>query len=77
MELVYGFVQKYNSLENLATFKADLLAKKIVLRINQGLFGITEDHEHQKNKNNWVNNSIRPMKMKLDSYLKAIFWIPI
>ena len=53
MQFVYGFVPKYNSLENLVNHKAEELARKIVLRTNQNM-----KLENQGNSEDQINRAI-------------------
>ncbi len=69
VEFVYGFVAKHGSIEDLVNFKAEALAKKIVLRtshnmklenqgnsdeqINQAIADLTEEIKREMNKSLW------------------------
>jgi predicted DNA-binding mobile mystery protein A len=69
LKLVYGFVPKDGSLENLISKKAYSLAEKIVLRTNQNMKlegqGIGEEH---------VKESIKDLAEELKREMKKSLW---
>lgn len=69
LKLVYGFVPKDGSLENLISKKAYSLAEKIVLRTNQNMKlegqGIGEEH---------IKESIKELAEELKREMKKSLW---
>lgn len=69
MKLVYGFVPKEGTIDNLVTLKAKKLARKIVLRTNQNM-----KLEDQAISDNKVNESIEDLANELKREMKKSLW---
>tara|TARA_R110002050_G_scaffold244268_1_gene380853 strand:- start:10329 stop:10790 length:462 start_codon:yes stop_codon:yes gene_type:complete len=69
MQLVYGFVPKDGSIENLISLKAKTLAKQIVLRTNQNMQ--LEDQGISEEK---INESIHELAFELKREMKKSLW---
>ena len=69
MQFVYGFVPKYNSLENLVNHKAEELARKIVLRTNQNM-----KLENQGNSEDQINRAIVVLTHEIKREMHKSLW---
>ena len=69
MQFVYGFVPKYNSLENLVNHKAEELARKIVLRTNQNM-----KLENQGNSEDQINRAIVDLTHEIKREMHKSLW---
>ena len=69
MQLVYGFVPKQGSLENLVNIKAEELARKIVLRTNQNM-----KLENQGNSDKQIKRAIIDLTNELKSEMSKSLW---
>ncbi len=69
MQFVYGFVPKHNSLENLVNFKAEELARKIVLRTNQNM-----KLENQGNSEEQIKRAILDLANEIKREMNKSLW---
>jgi len=69
MKLVYAFIPKENSLENLVELKAESLARKIVLRTNQNM-----KLENQGNSEEQIFKAILELKEELKQEINKSIW---
>ncbi len=69
MQFVYGFVPKHNSLENLVNYKAEELARKIVLRTNQNM-----KLENQGNSDEQIKRAILDLSNELKREMTKSLW---
>lgn len=69
MQFVYGFVPKHNSLENLVNFKAEELARKIVLRTNQNM-----KLENQGNSEEQIKHAIMDLATEIKREMSKSLW---
>lgn len=69
MQFVYGFVPKHDSLENLVSFKAEELARKIVLRTNQNM-----KLENQGNSDDQIDRAIVELTDEIKREMRKSLW---
>ncbi len=69
LQLVYGFVPKKGSLENLVNSKAEELARKIVLRTNQNM-----KLENQGNSDEQIQRAIIDLTNELKREMSKSLW---
>jgi predicted DNA-binding mobile mystery protein A len=69
MQLVYGFVPKQGSVENLVNMKAEDLARKIVLRTNHNM-----KLENQGNSENQINRAIKELTIEIKREMRKSIW---
>ena len=69
MEFVYGFVPKRGSVENLVHYKAEELAKKIVLRTNHNM-----KLENQGNSDEQINQAIEDLANEIKRKMNKSLW---
>ncbi|PCJ65568.1 MAG: XRE family transcriptional regulator [Bacteroidetes bacterium] len=69
MRLVYGFIPKAETIENLVTLKAEKLAKKIVLRTNQNM-----KLEDQGIGDEKINNTIKELAEEIKREMRKSLW---
>lgn len=69
MQLVYGFVPKDESIENLINIRAEKLARKIVLRTNQNM-----KLEDQGINDNKINDSIIDLANEIKREMRKSLW---
>jgi len=69
MQFVYGFVPKDGSIENLVNYKAEELAKKIVLRTSQNM-----KLENQGNTDEQIKRAIADLANELKRAMNKSLW---
>ena len=69
MHFVYGFVPKYNSVDEMITAKATKIAQRIVLRTNQNM-----KLENQGNSPEQINNAIMELANELKREMHKSLW---
>lgn len=69
MQFVYGFVPKNGSIENLVNYKAEELAKKIVLRTSQNM-----KLENQGNTEEQIKRAISDLANELKREMNKSLW---
>jgi predicted DNA-binding mobile mystery protein A len=69
MQLVYGFVPKQGSVENLVNMKAEDLARKIVLRTNHNM-----KLENQGNSEDQINRAIKELTIEIKREMRKSIW---
>ncbi len=69
MEFVYGFVPKQGSVENLVNYKAEELAKKIVLRTNHNM-----KLENQGNSDEQISRAIDDLASEIKREMNKSLW---
>lgn len=69
LELVYGFVPKDGTIENLINLKAEKLARKIVLRTNQNM-----KLENQGISDEKINKSILDLANEIKREMRKSLW---
>jgi len=69
LKLVYGFVPKDGTIENLINTRAEKLARKIVLRTNQNM-----QLEDQGISDNKINESIKDLANEIKREMKKSLW---
>jgi predicted DNA-binding mobile mystery protein A len=69
LKLVYGFVSKYGSLENLVNHKAEQLATKIVMRTNHNM-----KLENQGNNDKTIQKAIKDLSIDIKREMKKSLW---
>jgi len=69
MQLVYGFVPKDGTIENLIKIKAEKLARKIVLRTNQNM-----KLEGQGISDEKIKQSIRDLASEIKREMRKSLW---
>lgn len=69
MEFVYGFVPKRGSIENLVNYKAEELAKKIVLRTNHNM-----KLENQGNSDEQIRRAIDDLANEIKREMNKSLW---
>jgi predicted DNA-binding mobile mystery protein A len=69
LKLVYGFVSKENSLDDLITKRCDILARKIVLRTNQNM-----KLENQGIDEGKIEKSIKELSSEIKREMKKAIW---
>jgi len=69
MQFVYGFVPKDGTIDNLIDFKAEILARKIVLRTNQNM-----KLEDQGIGDEKINKSIEDLANEIKREMRKSLW---
>lgn len=69
MQLVYGFVPKDGTIDNLINLKAEKLARKIVLRTNQNM-----KLEDQGISDEKINDSIKDLANEIKREMRKSLW---
>ncbi|NEW78413.1 MAG: mobile mystery protein A [Gelidibacter sp.] len=69
MKLVYGFVSKHNSLEEMIEQRAQEIARQIVMRTN-----VTMTLEDQQNSNERIKKSIAQKTMEIKNEMPKYLW---
>jgi predicted DNA-binding mobile mystery protein A len=69
MQLVYGFVPKQGSVENLVNRKAEDLARKIVLRTNHNM-----KLENQGNSEDQIQKAIKDLTIEIKREMRKTIW---
>ncbi|WP_432672660.1 mobile mystery protein A [Flavobacterium sp. SM2513] len=69
MHFVYGFVPKYNSVDEMISAKATKIAQRIVLRTNQNM-----KLENQGNSPEQINNAIMELANELKREMHKSLW---
>lgn len=69
MQFVYGFVPKKGSIDNLVNYKAEELAKKIVLRTNHNM-----KLENQGNSEEQIQKAIKDLAIEIKREMRKSLW---
>lgn len=69
MQFVYGFVPKDGSIENLVNYKAEELARRIVLRTNHNM-----KLENQGNSDEQINKAIKELAREIKREMRKTLW---
>lgn len=69
MQFVYGFVPKKGSIDNLVNYKAEELAKKIVLRTNHNM-----KLENQGNSEDLIQQAIKDLAIEIKREMRKSLW---
>lgn len=69
MKFVYGFVSKDGSIENLINYKAEELARRIVLRTNHNM-----KLENQGNSDEQINKAINELAREIKREMRKTLW---
>lgn len=69
MQFVYGFVPKKGSIENLVNYRAEELAKRIVLRTNHNM-----KLENQGNSEEQIQQAIKDLAIEIKREMRKTLW---